>query len=400
MQKDRLYHLIQHTEDITKQDLEDLQTLRETYPWFSLPHVLQAKYFHDHQEPDAKTYLQRASAYVLNRKTFKFFLEGLPEFLIPPTQFLAPLQKRPSDELDQLNAQQVEEPSLLDEDTKLETLGAQQDVQDAVDDHAKIQETEDRSEEEKEAIADTLPNNGSSSQQEATVAEESQNEASFQEIDFQEPSEVERSQEVEKETTPEDTDSKEAPEREEAAKQHQSEEEPESTAHTPEEKGYSPQSPLPVEPPKREHYFVYEQPLYQGISIYKRPVKKKKASEKKKQSKLVKLTEYWEPPSLKGKTMSTGRGKDVQQEVVDYLINVKPSISRNTEVPKEEQQALDLSVGSSKMTSAPLSETYANLLANQGKIEEAIQVYTQLQLKKPEKKEYFAAKINNLKKGS
>ena len=43
-----------------------------------------------------------------------------------------------------------------------------------------------------------------------------------------------------------------------------------------------------------------------------------------------------------------------------------------------------------------ITETHAELLAKQGKIEHSIRMYQQLILKNPQKKVYFAAKIKQL----
>ena len=47
-------------------------------------------------------------------------------------------------------------------------------------------------------------------------------------------------------------------------------------------------------------------------------------------------------------------------------------------------------------TEGVVSEGMAKIMARQGKIERAIEIYEQLMLKKPEKKAYFAEKIKDL----
>jgi hypothetical protein len=47
-------------------------------------------------------------------------------------------------------------------------------------------------------------------------------------------------------------------------------------------------------------------------------------------------------------------------------------------------------------SSGAVSEGMAKIMARQGKIERAIEIYEQLMLKKPEKKAYFAEKIKDL----
>jgi hypothetical protein len=45
-----------------------------------------------------------------------------------------------------------------------------------------------------------------------------------------------------------------------------------------------------------------------------------------------------------------------------------------------------------------ITETYADLIASQGHLEKAKELYERLQLKFPEKSSYFAGKIEELKK--
>ncbi len=63
-------------------------------------------------------------------------------------------------------------------------------------------------------------------------------------------------------------------------------------------------------------------------------------------------------------------------------IKIKAYLQRIAQIPLEEESLI--------------SETYAGLLAKQGKIERSIRMYQQLILKNPQKKVYFAAKIKQL----
>lgn len=85
-------------------------------------------------------------------------------------------------------------------------------------------------------------------------------------------------------------------------------------------------------------------------------------------------------------------------DLIDKFIKEDPTISplRPEKSGKLESEN-DLSDKSVIKFKSPVSETFANLLVKQGKIEKAIQVYEQLSLKYPEKKTYFASRIEELK---
>lgn len=67
---------------------------------------------------------------------------------------------------------------------------------------------------------------------------------------------------------------------------------------------------------------------------------------------------------------------------------VKPDL---TELPEETE---DLTLQNPEV---PATETLANILAGQGKIQEAIEMYERLQIANPEKFDYFSQKIDELK---
>ncbi len=85
------------------------------------------------------------------------------------------------------------------------------------------------------------------------------------------------------------------------------------------------------------------------------------------------------------------------QKIIESFINKSPRIKP----PKESdtnQSREDLSKPSTKLPSNLVSENLANIFEKQGKISKAIAIYKQLILKYPEKKSYFAQKLETLEK--
>ncbi len=94
--------------------------------------------------------------------------------------------------------------------------------------------------------------------------------------------------------------------------------------------------------------------------------------------------------------------KKLAKEEQDQLIN--KFIETDSDKPKpaktltgEKQLSEDLSLASSELNEEMLTETLANILVKQGKLEKAIDIYRKLIWKLPQKKAYFAAKIESLK---
>ena len=91
------------------------------------------------------------------------------------------------------------------------------------------------------------------------------------------------------------------------------------------------------------------------------------------------------------------RDRKKEEEIIEKFIKEDPSIPYLThEVPKEKPE--DLSEKSTKIAKTPASENFAKILLLQGKRDKALEIYEELILKYPEKRAYFATKIEELKK--
>jgi len=91
--------------------------------------------------------------------------------------------------------------------------------------------------------------------------------------------------------------------------------------------------------------------------------------------------------------------EDVKQkeqiEIIDQFIKTQPSIKAKT---KPSVEAVDLSENSLAHSDKFVSETLVEILLKQGKTEKAIEVLKKLIWKFPQKKAYFAARIEDLRK--
>ncbi|ODS81565.1 MAG: hypothetical protein ABS46_11170 [Cytophagaceae bacterium SCN 52-12] len=85
------------------------------------------------------------------------------------------------------------------------------------------------------------------------------------------------------------------------------------------------------------------------------------------------------------------------QELIDKFIKTEPVMGALTPESGQNDQVEDLSSRNQMALEDFATESFAEILVRQGKTERAIGIYEKLILKIPEKKDYFAEKINRLK---
>ncbi len=83
------------------------------------------------------------------------------------------------------------------------------------------------------------------------------------------------------------------------------------------------------------------------------------------------------------------------EELIQKFVDEKPGMKRN-EI--DESENVDISEDSTKVKKPVITELMASIYVNQGKYEQAIDIFEKLILKNPEKKDYFAAKIKETEK--
>jgi hypothetical protein len=87
-----------------------------------------------------------------------------------------------------------------------------------------------------------------------------------------------------------------------------------------------------------------------------------------------------------------------QLKIIEKFIKEQPSLKISKPGAQEEKEVKDLSQSSTDFGEDLISENLAQILAKQGKKEKAIDIYKKLIWKYPQKKSYFAALIEDLKK--
>jgi tetratricopeptide (TPR) repeat protein len=93
-----------------------------------------------------------------------------------------------------------------------------------------------------------------------------------------------------------------------------------------------------------------------------------------------------------------GDRQKVQLEIIENFIRNEPRIApvRGKLVDSAEQEDLAQRSQAAVPTGTLVTESFAKILARQGKYDKAIDIYEKLTLKNPEKSAYFAAKISEL----
>ena len=87
-------------------------------------------------------------------------------------------------------------------------------------------------------------------------------------------------------------------------------------------------------------------------------------------------------------------GASMQQDIIDRFVRANPSISRDPTL--EPKNDTDLSARSTELQEGLVTENLAEIMLKQGKTDKAIDIYQKLILKYPDKKTYFAQKIDQL----
>jgi len=83
------------------------------------------------------------------------------------------------------------------------------------------------------------------------------------------------------------------------------------------------------------------------------------------------------------------------EDLIQKFVEEKPSLKRED---IEKTDTKDISEESIKIKTPVVTELMASIFINQGKYDQAIEIFEKLILKNPEKKDYFASKIEETKK--
>ena len=111
-------------------------------------------------------------------------------------------------------------------------------------------------------------------------------------------------------------------------------------------------------------------------------------------SKVIKKADTAVKPKTKAQKKNhepTGASKE---QLISRFIEISPSITPNRKFSGTQE---DLSVKSVSFNEDLISENLAEIFARQGKIKKAIEIYKKLIWKFPQKKAFFAARIEEFK---
>ncbi|GEO04961.1 hypothetical protein AAE02nite_26250 [Adhaeribacter aerolatus] len=110
------------------------------------------------------------------------------------------------------------------------------------------------------------------------------------------------------------------------------------------------------------------------------------------------ILEYSKQHQLESYTPAAAPPVSRQFDIIDQFLRQNPKLKSMANVKIKAEPMEDLSSKSTKIKKNMASETLAKILVKQGKIKKAIKIYEHLILKIPEKKAYFASKIEKLQK--
>ena len=85
-----------------------------------------------------------------------------------------------------------------------------------------------------------------------------------------------------------------------------------------------------------------------------------------------------------------------QQDIIDAFLQNMPSLTKPKKQGSLDELETEVDLSATNW-SPPISETFAIILVRQEKYQQAIEIYEQLILAKPEKRLYFATRISELK---
>lgn len=398
MNKQRFIDLITNSTEVSSTDLKDLEEVVKIFPYCQAAHILFAKASYETDNMLAEKRIRKAAAYSFDRKNLKKIIHHSKYSFKSENKSFAPAMQAPAPE------------NLLEEKVLIEEI-----------------------EEENIAISETAKEiTGKSEEEKAEVISESQK---SEDIIVQNDSEIHP--EITKETPSEPekfsiptgkviTNSKEFFEdlqknlqdlrklKEEAARDN-------NTTNT---EAKAPSTSMAVMPEKKYAFpedkileELSQKEAFKGknkINIEKFPWEKVEIFLKKEEEKNAFLEKKIIEKNIDNEEINKNdadlhiqylefleRGrkqldKKQVENIIDKFIKEDPTIPPlNPRTLAEEQE--DLSEKSGVESKGLLSENFAKILIKQGKIQKAIDIYTQLSLKNPEKSTYFAGLINELK---
>ncbi|WP_051313584.1 hypothetical protein [Sporocytophaga myxococcoides] len=399
MNKQRFIDLITNSAEVSSTDLKDLEEVVKIFPYCQAAHILFAKASYETDNMLAEKRIRKAAAYSFDRKNLKKIIHHSRYSFKSENKSINHLIQAPAPE-------NLLEEKVLIEEIEEENIAISETASIAEEKNTKlISEPEKRDEIKVQEEKEILPQKDDPSEAEKYSPPTGQvitNSKEFFE-DLQK-----NLQELRKL-------------KEEAAKDKITD--PESDAENP--STVPPPVILPAVMPEKKYAFPEDKILeelsqkeaFKGknkINIEKFPWEKVEIFLKKEEEKNAFLEKKIIEKNIDNEEISNNdadlhiqylefldRGrkqldKKQVENIIDKFIKEDPTIPPlNPRTVAEDQE--DLSAKSGVESKGLVSENFAKILIKQGKIQKAIDIYTQLSLKNPEKSTYFAGLINELK---
>lgn len=359
-------------QDLTEADVKQLENLATVYPFCQTAHLLLAKVFKDQGSSLTDMKIKTAAAYSTDRKQLKNFLLSNEEVLdSSETENQRELQE------------EITEPSFEEsiEDGSSETIEVDNSEVEAISDVGGGSQAEEPIVESKEmSVADqvreTLEELKRSREVTGNIDEQEQKDSTP--INMEEEVQVESSESVE--------DSQ-------ITITGESEDETKSDAsQVIANEGVDELKDSERKEKSRQKKVEVEVKNYQlGEDVVDSRLGESGGSAPNSEADLI--LKYLE--NVEEKKDKSAKKKD-NQKVIDAFIKNNPVISRPSK-DKEEGKSVDFAKQSSVIKKQIVSENMAKIQVKQGRYKQAIEIYEQLILKKPEKKSYFVGLIEELK---
>lgn len=406
MNKQRFIDLITNSTKISSPDLKDLEEVVKIFPYCQAAHILFAKASYETDNMLAEKRIRKAAAYSFDRKNLKKIIHHSQYSFKSETKSFIPVVQAPAPENlleEKVLIQEIEEENIaitetaketasVTEETKTESLSEPRSSEETI-----VQDTKEiRPQIKKDAPDETEKSSLPPSGQVITNSKEF-----FEELQKNLQDLRKLKEEAAKDNTTNTESKAENPSSVPPPTVQQ--------AVMPEKKYAFPEDKILEELSQKEAFKGKNK-----INIEKFPWEKVEIFLKKEEEKNAFLEKKIIEKNIDNDEISNkdadlhiqyleflDRGRkqlDKKQvkNIIDRFIKDDPSIPPlNPRTVSEEQE--DLSAKSGVEAKGLVSENFAKILIKQGKIQKAIDIYTQLSLKNPEKSTYFAGLINELK---
>ncbi|NMM49312.1 tetratricopeptide repeat protein [Marinigracilibium pacificum] len=381
--KQDLFNYFNNPENVSSEQLTEIQELSDSYPYYQALHMLIAKVKQHQEADDAQDYLHKAAIYTNDRDVLKQYMESSSN--IEETEEVENNNEFSDSDEDSIEEAQIVVENNVEEETTniVETSDEEEETESTTDETYEVENNDLEEEEE--------------SEESSTTDEESDDESSWTSgYSYSTTSEEEENENDEQ--ISESNHIVEEPEKEE--------EEPENDIYSElmanlaslkETMGESDTKETKAdddtEEVEKKKLTTSEADIQKDDSDTE--IEKTESEEKQKGSILESLKKKAEAsPSSQNK----GK-KDRQKDIIDSFISNSPSLDRfKTDEPDDvkDENVKDLSKESTSINENLVSETLANIYAKQGKTQKAIEIYKKLIWKYPQKKAYFASQISKL----